>query len=272
MAGLSGADVAGYYYEGAGNRFILLDGILGMLPEGGSNYARRRCQLDPFKPDGVLLVDRDPQGALRLVIFNRDGSRPETCGNGLRCAGWHAHHMGHQVASQFSIQTDAGEVPVRVETDPSGQVSVAVSMGPVSVLGEQSMPSPHAHLSAFGVDCGNPHLVLPDAPLTDQAVAELGPLLEGDPRFPEGTNVEFLQRNRSGGLSARVWERGVGETEACGSGACACAAVAVSLGWADWPVQISLPGGDLVISQHVGGRLWLRGEVALMGELGSAPA
>ena len=242
--------------EGDGNRFLLVDHLGGESVGDPVEHARRVCATDDFWADGVLHLDRDGDGRLAMVFFNRDGTRPETCGNGLRCLAWHAVNAGYEECGTFEVSTDAGITRARVQRNREGGLQVQVSLGPVRILETVTLAGPVEE--ATRVDCGNPHLVLFG---TDLPVEEWGPILSRDPRFEGGINVEFVSVEPMG-LSARVWERGVGETAACGSGACAVARVAVEHGVASWPVRVELPGGVLTVNTcEDGNRLWLQGSV-----------
>lgn len=245
--------------EGDGNRFLLVDHLVGDSVGDPVEHARRMCTARGLEVDGVLHLDRDGEGRLTMVLYNRDGSRPETCGNGLRCLAWHAVDVGHEECGSFELSTDAGLTRAQVQRSSEGELEVRVSLGPIQIIEPVALEGPVPE--ATWVDCGNPHLVLFGE---DLAVEEWGPRLSGDSRFPSGINVEFVQ---AGGakLLARVWERGVGETAACGSGACAVARVAVARGLATWPVRVALPGGILTVSPcENDDRLWLQGSVRVL--------
>ncbi len=255
--------------SGAGNLFAVLDGFADALPADPAALARALCAgpgaggLDP-RPDGLLIV-RPPRrgGACAMELYNADGSRPETCGNGLRCAAKLAVEHGHVRGPRFVIEADAGPSPTVVELERGKVVRARCGMGVPRVL-ERA-----AHLELAGqapvratlVDMGNPHCVLFVEDERTAPVAELGARLERHARFPQGTNVEFLALGR-GSAALRVWERGVGETAACGSGACAAAVAAREHGLAQLPLALQLPGGMLEVSEDERGALQLSGPVA----------
>ena len=243
------------WIEGAGNRFALLDALSGGPPADPPGLARALGS-DPRRADGLLVLDRDASGRLAMTVWNRDGSRPEACGNGLRCLARYAAEAGHApIGRPFEIATDAG---VRRAVVSAGG-GTRVSMGRPRRLGEHAVELGGERVRGIAVDLGNPHLVLPRRTLCDAEVAIHGARLERDPRFPGGTNVEFVVAGGSR-LVARVWERGVGETAACGTGACAAAAVLA----ASLPAMVELPGGVLEVSEE-DGELWLAGPVAPLG-------
>lgn len=254
--------------SGAGNLFVVVDGFAQDLPGEPSVLARAVCAPGPAaglepRPDGLILVRPSRRGAeCAMEIYNADGSRPETCGNGLRCAAKLVAEHGRVEEDAFAVETDAGIRGVRVEWDGDHVVRARVAMGRARILAaEQEIQIDGSSVRGAVVDVGNPHFVILVADERGPQVAELGPAIATHPRFPAGTNVEFLAKRSAGPLSLRVWERGVGETRACGSGACAAAAVAVSRGLARWPVRLELPGGTLEVDSDRDGELALSGPV-----------
>ncbi|MEM1450506.1 MAG: diaminopimelate epimerase [Planctomycetota bacterium] len=246
--------------DGAGNRFALVD----LLDAGGvfdRAVASARKNADALTnvergrtEDGLLLVGpgRDADGAsATMVVVNRDGSRPEMCGNGLRCV---AVHVGRRIgACEGVIATDAGPRAFEVLWDDGRAARVRVTMGEARAAGE-ARPAAAPGRTFHRVDVGNPHAVCIVG--TDEDPVELarrlGPAVEIDAAFaPERTNVGFLRRRPhdpdANALELAVWERGVGLTDACGTGACAAAFAAVRAGLAaaDRYVRVHLPGGPL---------------------------
>lgn len=237
--------------EGLGNDFLLVD-------RTGVPFERALAGLDELQArapalcdrrtgvgaDGILVVAAGPADEHgSMLVINHDGSRPEMCGNGLRCVAQHlaaAHGL-----ETLTIHTDAGPKRCHVRPIDAG-VEVDVDMGAGVDLGPRE---PAAGGTFHAVSMGNPHaIVFVDG---DPAVAcrERGPAIEVDPVFPDRTNVEFA-RIHNEGATLWVWERGVGVTQACGTGACAtaCAAVWSGLWDAGRPMAIDLPGGRLWIT------------------------
>ncbi|MFT4705871.1 MAG: diaminopimelate epimerase [Bradymonadia bacterium] len=217
--------------------------------------------------DGVLLADRD---ARSMRVINRDGSRPEMCGNGLRCVVGSWMRAADAEVLRAEVLTDAGVLAVsgRSETPRSYQVETSLGVpkwggAAVSVSGQsERLASTNSELrgDALGwlVSMGNPHWVHLSPSSTIDAIGEQ---LAGDPRFTEGTNVEFVTQRAAGGYRVDVWERGCGRTMACGTGAAASLAVLARSGAVavdDW-VPLELPGGVLT------GRLNSSGDVVLRG-------
>ncbi|AHE97005.1 diaminopimelate epimerase [Thioalkalivibrio paradoxus] len=245
--------------HGLGNDFVVIDGVrqqVDLDPEAIRFLADRHFGIGC---DQVLLVERpvDPSRALfRYRIFNADGGEVEQCGNGARCFAVFVREQGLTQADTIPVETLAG--PIELQVEPDGQVTV--NMGrprfhpdqlpflapieadeyPLEVAGES--------LRIGAVSMGNPHAVLlVDAVATAQ-VGRLGPAIERHPRFPDRVNVGFAAVRSRDHIDLRVWERGAGETLACGTGACAAMAVARRRGLVDDRIRVDLPGGSLVLS------------------------
>jgi diaminopimelate epimerase len=250
------------WMSGAGNLFVVVDGFQDGAPADPAALARTVCALpgpNGRRADGLLLALPPRRGGhCAMEVYNADGTRPEMCGNGLRCVAKLVADRGHVVASPFTIETDAGPRVARVTLRPDrGVVAATIHMGTPRIVARDEQLG---DFRAVLVDMGNPHCVLFVDDERTAPVAEVGPLLQRHPRFPQGTNVEFLAR-REGEHHLRVWERGVGETLACGSGACAAAVASVTEGRARWPVRLHLPGGVLVVASDGASGVTLEGPV-----------
>lgn len=248
-------------YEGLGNDFLVVEQA--QFAPLNAELARRLCDRHfGVGADGVLLTGA-PEGRPFMRVINADGSRPEMCGNGLRCVALYLCERGLVRERTFEVDTDAGVHRVRV-LDPSGSEQAGrrqleVQMRPASLeAGEvlrdvcgpflnQRFELDGEQLEVSAVSMGNPHLVL-FADVLARA-AELGPRLERDPRFRAGVNVGFARLRDRENLELTVWERGVGFTLACGTGACAAAVAAVETGRVarHVPLSVHLPGGALSI-------------------------
>jgi diaminopimelate epimerase len=181
-----------------------------------------------------------------MVVINADGSVPEMCGNGIRCVALHvASKLGSAARSELVLETDAGPKTCVVDRT---EATVSVDMGVVRWLED-------IHLEADGetwdlslADAGNPHAIT-RKPAPRSRIEDVGPILATHPRFPLGTNVEFATVRSPTEIDLVVWERGVGITDACGTGACATVVVGVQHGWAaaERDVLVRLPGGILQI-------------------------
>ncbi len=254
--------------HGLGNDFMVVDlSSLEDVPalqraETWRSLAHRRTGIG-FDQALVILPPTHSLALARYRIFNADGSEVEQCGNGARCvAEWLRLHGRCTSDSIVHLQSEGGPVEARF-----------VAPGRVSVnMGEPRFPAdPHRTLVvreqpvAFTVvSMGNPHIVVAVDDVDTAAIAALGPALETHPAFPQRTNVGFAQLIDRKHLKLRVHERGVGETQACGTGACAAVAVGRIAGELDTAVEVLLPGGALHIEwQGPGTSLWLTGEAVL---------
>jgi diaminopimelate epimerase len=235
-------------YEGLGNDFIVLD--LAHPSDLDARLVPLLCDRRfGIGADGVLLVlPSREHAAARMVVINADGSVPEMCGNGLRCVAVHVAAARGLDDPELTIETDAG--PRRCVVSDRGRdvPSVEVEMGRVRLLGDRRLDVDGQSVDLAIVDAGNPHAVaFRTAPRED--LEKLGSRIARDPSFPRGTNVEFVAV-RGQEIDVFVWERGVGATLACGTGACAAVAVARArkLVPPDSQVRVRLPGGILDVT------------------------
>jgi diaminopimelate epimerase len=244
--------------HGAGNDFVVLDGIRSELPPL-EPLARRLADRHLGVGFDQLLVVRPSRSAdFRMEIYNADGSQVEMCANGIRAFFKYLRDHGHTRADELRVETLAGVVVPRW----AGADRVRVQMGqpvlaPAKIptrLGAGDGPVLDVPLEVAGesvrlssVSMGNPHAVLFVEDVEAAPVASLGPRIETHPAFPNRVNVEFVQIVSRTRLRQRTWERGTGETLACGSGACAVAVVAILRGLAERALAIELRGGELSI-------------------------
>lgn len=197
--------------------------------------------------DGLVLILPSNEADARMRIFNADGSEAQMCGNAIRCVGKYLYESGICRRTQICIQTPAGLRTLRVHTTEGKVESVEVNMGKAEVQFDELMIN-YRPVAFVSVNMGNPHIVLfPQTHVATMSLTPLGPTLERHPHFPEGTNVEFVSVRNSKEIDMRVWERGSGETMACGTGACAAAVAASVLSKTDNSVTVHLRGGDLHI-------------------------
>ncbi|MBC9252800.1 diaminopimelate epimerase [Pseudomonas alcaligenes] len=207
--------------------------------------------------DQLLLVEAptNPDVDFRYRIFNSDGSEVEQCGNGARCFARFVIDKRLTVKKQIRVETKSGIIELNLR--PDGQVTVdmgAPRLVPAQIPFQADSEALSYPVEVDGqtvelaaVSMGNPHAVLRVEDLDNAPVHSLGPKLEHHPRFPQRVNVGFLQVQDRQHARLRVWERGAGETQACGTGACAAAVAAIRQGWMDSPLQLELPGGKLCI-------------------------
>jgi diaminopimelate epimerase len=234
------------FYSAAGNRFAVLDAFE-HLPADPSALALEVCGRHGL--DGLLVGARPAAlGACRMLVWNRDGSRAEACGNGLRAIARWALESGHCGPEHaFTIETDGG--PRRVLCFVRGREVVAVTteLGiPRIVEREARIPCRKGEVSATLVDMGNPHCIVFVPDVARAEVAALGSELEHHARFPGRTNVSFVEV-AGARLLVRTWERGVGETAACGTGIGASVVAALAQGLARSPCEVGTRGGRLSV-------------------------
>ncbi|EPJ2811734.1 diaminopimelate epimerase [Pseudomonas putida] len=243
--------------HGLGNDFMVLDLVsqhAHIQPKHAKQWGDRHTGIG-F--DQLLIVEapNNPEVDFRYRIFNADGSEVEQCGNGARCFARFVLDKRLTAKKRIRVETKSGIIVLDVQND--GQVSV--DMGPPRfipaeipfVADAQALSYPlevdgQLH-SIAAVSMGNPHAVLRVDDVRTAPVHELGPKIENHPRFPQRVNAGFIQVIDRHRANLRVWERGAGETQACGTGACAAAVAAISQGWMDSPVSLDLPGGRLHI-------------------------
>ena len=243
--------------HGLGNDFMVLDLIsqhAHIQPKHAKAWGDRHTGVG-F--DQLLLVEAptNPDVDFRYRIFNADGSEVEQCGNGARCFARFVVDKRLTVKKQIRVETKGGIIELNLR--PDGQVTV--DMGAPRLVPEQIPFQADAEAFSYTVEVdgerhelaavsmGNPHAVLRVDNVDSAPVHSLGPKLEHHPRFPKRVNVGFLQVINRQQARLRVWERGAGETQACGTGACAAAVAAIRQGWMDSPLQLELPGGSLSI-------------------------
>lgn len=247
-------------YEGLGNDFLIVseESSAALTPE----LVQRLCDRHfGVGGDGVLIVGQDGERPSMRVI-NADGSRPEMCGNGLRCVALYLVEQRRAGSSSFVVDTEAGPHPVEVDLTGLRAAQVKVFMRKASlaareVLRDQSgewigraFSCDNRELAMTTVSMGNPHAVIFSSDGFSQSeMASLGPGIERDARFVAGANVGFARVENPTTLDLTVWERGVGFTLACGTGACAAAVAAVETGQSprNQELQVKLPGGPLRI-------------------------
>ncbi|MDX6644553.1 MAG: diaminopimelate epimerase [Miltoncostaeaceae bacterium] len=231
-------------WQGLGNHYLVVERAAWPLP---LTPARARRLSDPHfgvGGDGVLELDFET-GRPRMTVWNPDGSQAESCGNGIRMVARYLAERGLLPAGE-PILTGGGPVRARILDDGSVEVRMGRARFPAGER-RQRLDLDGGAVELAEISMGNPHAVI-EHPDPDSVVRRLGPTIEVAPRFPERTNVEFIRPEGPSELTMRVWERGVGETMACGTGACAAAVAAVRLSGAASPVTVHLPGGDLVIA------------------------
>ncbi len=263
--------------HGSGNDFVVFDGV--SCPVSLTAHQIRRIADRHFGVgcDQVLVVER-PHAAeadFRYRIFNADGGEVEQCGNGARCFAQFVRSKGLTDKKEIAVETGSGMIYPRVE--PDGQVTV--NMGaprfdprvvPFDAPARANVYDLEVGATIIGVSVlsmGNPHAVQVVSAVDRAPVATQGPLIERHPRFPRRANAGFMEIVDRSHIRLRVYERGAGETLACGTGACAAAVAGRLRGLLDDTVEVALPGGTLKISWAGEGQpVWLTGAAATVFE------
>lgn len=225
--------------------------------------------------DGIIIICPSDVADFRMRIFNADGSEARMCGNGARCVGKYIHDYGLSDSLSLTLETLGGIKRIDLVAGPDGLIeSATVNMGlpdfrcsaipavcPYPEMIDRPIAIDGGHTyNITAVSMGNPHgVIVTPLPLGSLPLADIGPRLEHHPTWPERANIEFINIISRHELAMRVWERGSGETQACGTGACASAAVACRLGLAEMPVTVHLPGGDLLIDTTPDGEILMTG-------------
>ncbi|MCW5941234.1 MAG: diaminopimelate epimerase [Fimbriimonadaceae bacterium] len=283
--------------HGLGNDFVMVDAFARSFDDAELPDLARRLNNRRFGigGDGLILALPGERAALRMRMFNPDGSESEMCGNGVRCFARFVREAGRTDADEIEVETGAGVL--RLESLSDGQVRVdmgrarltrgeiGMTCGCHSERSEESRSQaerneePRFHpsddpaeefldrpvavgdaiLAGTATSMGNPHLTLFVDDVASVPLESWGPVLEGHPEFPARVNVHFVQVMDRGHLRQRTWERGAGATLACGTGACASAVAAFRTGRADRDVIVTLPGGDLRIEYGEDGTVFMTG-------------
>lgn len=235
--------------QGTGNDFVLLDRRSG-APLPYSDIAQTLCDRHlGVGADGLLVLEAPSSvGAdVALRIFNADGSSAEMCGNGVRCVGRYMHDRTPSAPKRLKIETAAG--PVRTEITSDTPFSVRVDMGvPGEIREGGKVRAGGVYGDRVDVSMGNPHsVVFVEVDLMPVDLGMAADAIAGDGTHPDGVNVEIARVFSGGPVAMRVYERGVGETQACGTGACAVAVGAIELGRAESPVRVTMLGGDVTV-------------------------
>jgi len=243
--------------HGLGNDFVVIDAVnqqVVLTPEAARRIADRHLGVGC---DQILLVEKPLKAEtdFRYRIFNADGGEVEQCGNGARCFARFVHDQGMTARREIRVDTLSGVIMLRLED--GGEVTVDMGVPgfspplvPFSSDSDalvQSLEVGGALREITAVSTGNPHAVQVVDNVDAAPVASEGPLIEGHPRFPQRVNAGYMEIVDRGHVRLRVFERGAGETLACGSGACAAVAVGILRGLVDSPVRVATRGGELLI-------------------------
>jgi diaminopimelate epimerase len=247
--------------HGAGNDYIYLDAFHEPLPAAIADMVVAMCNRHTgIGADGVIAIEPSSLAEARMRMWNADGSPGEMCGNGIRCVAKYVFDRGMVTRKEFTIETDAGLKTVWLETENGQANRVRVSMGepifeaariPTMLAGtppvDVALNVNDHEIRVTSLSMGNPHCVVVSDRLNDDWVYGMGPRIERHSMFPNRTNVEFVQVLSRERIAIRVWERGSGETLACGTGACAAAVACSLMGHTERQVLCELPGGVLEV-------------------------
>lgn len=246
--------------QGIGNDYIYIN----CFEEKISNPAELSVRLSDrhfgIGGDGIILIGPSETADCRMDIYNADGSRAMMCGNGIRCVGKYVYERGIAKKETLAIDTMSGVKTLWLDVDDGKVVSITVDMGtpefcperiPVALPGDmvvaRELELENETCRITCVSMGNPHCVLFVDDVQALAIESIGPKLENHPIFPSRANIEFIHVLNENEVEMRVWERGSGETWACGTGACASVAACVLNGKTGREVLVHLKGGDLSI-------------------------
>ncbi|RPF50318.1 diaminopimelate epimerase [Aquisalibacillus elongatus] len=273
--------------HGLGNSYIYVDGFqtqinesdLPLLAQSVSNVNTG------IGSDGLILMLPSDVADVRMRIFNKDGSEAMNCGNGIRCVAKLAYDLGYVTKEQFEIEAKSGVVTAEVEVEEGVVNNVTVDMGKpelkrgnipmVTLTGDDEdhvISDPflvgEEDLYATAVSMGNPHVVFYVDDISEAPIDSVGPAVTTDHRFPEGVNVEFVEVLNEREINFRVWERGSGITQACGTGACAAVVSSVlnEHSRRNEEVIVHLDGGDLSITWQDDGHVLMKGPAVTVAE------
>jgi diaminopimelate epimerase len=255
--------------QGLGNDFLVFDAAVNTRLDSGllRALADRHTGVG-FDQALMLETPRDPHSRVFYRVFNSDGSEVEQCGNGARCIAALLYDRAPELGRELTMGSTGGTIHARVRDDGLVSVDMGVpNFEPRSIPFDVPAQSAAYMLNVDGEDMeigavsmGNPHAVLRVAEAKSAPVERIGPTIERDVRFPKRANVGFMQVIEARHIALRVFERGVGETLACGTGACAAVAVGQQRGWLGKEVRVDLPGGTAMVSWAGPGQsIWLTG-------------
>jgi len=259
-------------YTGLGNDFVFLDGQEALSVKDPFSLAVTLCnRRTGIGADGLILLLPTDKGDVRMRIINSDGSEAEMCGNASRCVALHWVQNGFTSKKEITIDTLAGPIVAQLVDEQAGLVRVDMGVprllrGQIPMRGNPqeravSVPVQVAGKTFVGtaVSMGNPHFVIFVEDISQTPLESWGPLVETCADFPQKTNVEFVQVLAENTVRMRVWERGAGITQACGTGACATAVACILNGRTGTDITVQLDGGNLQIQWPGEQHIWMSG-------------
>ena len=260
--------------QGAGNDYVYVNCFEERVEDPAAVAIKVSNRNFGIGSDGLILIQPSEQADVRMRMFNSDGSESEMCGNGIRCVAKYAYDHGIVTKKEISAETGAGILTLQLFTGTDGKVDrVRVNMGPPRLTrGEIPMRGDaegkvinqplNVLQSTFNITCasmGNPHCVIFVDDVDSFQVEKYGPLIENNEMFPRRTNVEFVQIISRTEVRQRTWERGAGETLACGTGSSAVTAACVLNGLTEKKIVNHLSGGDLEMEWADDGNIYMTG-------------
>ena len=253
--------------QGLGNDFLVFDAAAiasqADLDEGTLRALADRHTGIGFDQALMLETPKDPGSRVFYRIFNSDGTEVEQCGNGARCVAALLYSRAPELGRELVMDSTAGTVRARIRED--GMVAVEMHVPKLDEPLARSLSVPGGEVEVNTLTVGNPHAVLRVADVREAPVEELGPAIQQHAYFPNRVNVGFMQVIARNHIALRVFERGAGETQACGTGACAAVAAGMQRGWLEREVRVDLPGGTALVSwSGPGQHIWLTGPAAFV--------
>lgn len=235
--------------QGTGNDFVLIDCINQKFEYSLPILAKFLCNRHyGVGADGIILIYKSNKAELKMRIFNSDGTEAEMCGNGIRCFAKYVFEKNLITEKEFFIETLAGIKKVKLDLEHKKVLSVEVNMGEPNVDNiKYIIEIENKQYQIYPVSMGNPHAVCFVQDVEKIDIAKIGKIIENYKYFPNKTNVEFVQIIDRENIKVRVWERGVGETNSCGTGACASSIIAIKEKYVNDNLKVNLVGGNLKI-------------------------
>lgn len=268
-----------YKMHGIGNDYIYVDCVKNDVSLTQSQIVFLSDRHKGVGGDGVIFVRRSAAADGRMEMYNADGSRATMCGNGIRCVGKLLFDLGYAKKDVIRVETDSGIKTLSMKLMGGRAVGCSVEMGKASfacadipvTLDDAECVDKRISIAGgeYAVTCvsmGNPHCVVQVDDVDDFDVDKVGRLFESDPLFPDRVNAEFIRIEQRNAVNMRVYERGSGETMACGTGACAAVAAACRMGLCDRdvPVRVKLRGGELFVVFRNDDTVSMTGEATLV--------
>ena len=237
--------------QGIGNDYVYVDCFQETVEDPGRTAVFVSDRHFGIGSDGLILIKPSAVADCQMDMYNLDGSRGAMCGNGVRCVGKYAYDHGivPPERTTLTVETASGIKTLKIQAENGKAKELTVDMGKPEITSEifEPITVDGKEYRFIGISMGNPHAVLFVDDTVSVPLETVGPKFENHSRFPDRTNTEFVEIVDRGHIKMRVWERGSGETMACGTGACASAVASILAGYTDTKVEVELLGGSLLI-------------------------